>query len=421
VKPAASKSNAVERSRIKVPLFRPFRHPRFRNLCIANFFSNVGTWFQTFGAAWLVATQSGKPGTAALAQTITSLPIFLFAIFGGVLADRMDRGKFLLAVHVQMAGSALWLGILTWVSSPSVNTILALTFLIGVGAAFRVSAWQASMSGLVPADELEAAATLNGLSFNLASIIGPVAGGWLFVRAGASSLFLLNAASYTGLIILYVIWVLDPPAEELSPKHLDPSYATALASGIIACFSNSGFRKILLSTFAIFSSVSVLQSLLPVLVNTGLQETAANLGLVLGAYGAGAVAAAFILPSLRALAEPWTLLGIAGGTFAAVLAAIAIAPIFWVLLVVSTIGGFAWAALVSTMNSSAQATFATAMRARALAVYSVVMAGSLALGSVVWGQIANHLGISASFGFAAAALFAASILVCYPRPPLAVT
>lgn len=413
--PAMSKSVAAEVPRIKVPLFRPLRHQRFRNLCIANFFSNIGTWFQTFGAAWLVATQSGKPGTAALVQTITSLPIFLFAIFGGVLADRMDRGKFLLAVHVQMAASALWLGLLTLLASPSVNTILALTFFIGIGAAFRVSAWQASMSGLVPPDELEAAATLNGLSFNLASIIGPIIGGWLFTRAGASGLFLMNAASYLGLIVLYILWVFNPPVEELTGKNPDRDYVSALKSGIVACFSHTGFRKILASTFAIFSCVSVLQSLLPMLVNTGPGGTAAKLGFILGAYGAGAVLAAFILPSLRALAEPWTILGVAGGTFSTVLFAIYFAPTFSILIFVSTIGGFSWAALVSTMNSSAQATFARDMRARALAVYSVVMAGSLALGSVVWGQVANHFGIGASFGLAAASLFVASLFVGFTK------
>lgn len=408
-------SSVVLRSRTKMPLFKPFRHRRFRNLCIANFFSNIGTWFQTFGAAWLVATQSGKPGTAALVQTITSLPIFLFAIFGGVFADRMDRGKFLLAVHVQMAGSALCLGLLTLLSTPSVNTVLALTFLIGVGAAFRVSAWQASMSGLVPADELEAAATLNGLSFNLASIIGPVAGGWLFMRAGAAGLFLMNAVSFAGLIALYVAWVRNPPVEELPTKH-DPNYGAALVSGIRVCFGNPSFRKILLATFGIFSSVSVFQSLLPILINTGLQGTATKLGIVLGAFGAGAVIAAFILPSLRALAKPWSLLGFSGCMFASVLAVIAMTPIFPILMIAAPIGGFAWATLVSTMNSSAQATFARDMRARALAVYSVVMAGSLALGSVVWGQLANRFGIGASFAFAASFLFLVSIFVRYPMP-----
>lgn len=348
---------------------------------------------QTFATAWLVASQSRSPATAALAQTVTQAPIFLFALFGGVLADRMDRARYLLCVNIQMALAALCLALLALSAAPSVMAIFALTFVIGAGAAFKVSAWQASMSALVAPEEIEAAATLNGLSYNLASIIGPILGAGLFARSGAWVLFLANALSFLGLIVLY----LEREKEHTIKPAVSPaceSYMHSLQAGLESCFGNRAFRGILGLTLLLFFAVSAFHALLPVFVKTVLAAQGAMLGWLMSAFGGGAVTAAFALPGLRFLLPRAYLLAAAAGMFGVMLCYFGIAPAAYGLIAATALAGFSWAVLVSTMNSAAQSAFSSTMRARALAIYSMVFAGALMFGSFIWGHLAARLGIA---------------------------
>jgi MFS family permease len=185
--------------------------------------SNLGTWIQTFASAWLVASLSGSASITSLVQTATYVPVFLFALFAGVVADAVHRPKFLFFCNLYMALCAAVMALLVSTGLVSSGPVLAITFCIGIGTAFVWPAWQAAMSGLVQAEEVEAAATLNNLSYNLSAIIGPALGGLLFGWIGPSALFLANALSFAGLLGVY--WARWPSSWACAPRSAPPAPA----------------------------------------------------------------------------------------------------------------------------------------------------------------------------------------------------
>ncbi|AXE30141.1 MFS transporter [Chromobacterium phragmitis] len=395
-------------ARIKTPLFQPLRHSRFRDLCLANFISNIGAWMRIFATGWLLAKQSQDPSAAVLAQTANQAPIFLFALFGGVFADRMDQDRYLMLVNLQMLVAAALLAVAALGDAPSATVIISLTFALGAGAAFKVSAWQASMSSLVQPDEIEAAATLNGLSYNLASIIGPILGGWLFSLTGPAALYLANALSFVGLIVLHWRVLGGDKSSVPSAGASQGSFLDSLVDGVRHSFASPVFRRILGQTLCLFFAISIFQSLLPIYVKNMLVGSEAALGWLMAAFGAGAVSSAFALPQLRYLLKRAHLLGLATAVYGAMLLYFGWAPWLYSLLPAAFVAGFSWAGMVSTMNSRAQAVFPPAMRARALAVYSLVFSGALTVGGLAWGWIATIFGIGFAFKAAGMAMLAIS-------------
>ena len=164
---------------------RPLRHRLFRALWLATVFSNIGTWMHDISAAWLMTTLSSAPILVALVTTAGSLPMFLLALPAGALADILDRRRLLLVTQFWMLASAALLGLLTIAGWTSPGVLLALTAILAAGAALNMPAWQAITPELVPHQEVAAAVSLGGVSFNLARAIGPALGGPLAGRSRA--------------------------------------------------------------------------------------------------------------------------------------------------------------------------------------------------------------------------------------------
>src|SRR5438874_7851670 len=165
----------------------PLRYPVFRALWIASLVSNIGTWMQNVGGVWLMSSLSPSPLLVALMQTATSLPVFLVGLPAGALADVVDRRKLLLVTQTWMLLAALALGLLTLAGLVSVWTLLALTFLIGLGTALTSPAWNAILPELVEREELPAAVALNSAGFHLAQAVGPALGGFVVAAAGVAA------------------------------------------------------------------------------------------------------------------------------------------------------------------------------------------------------------------------------------------
>jgi transmembrane secretion effector len=157
----------------------PLRQPLFRALWLAAVTSNIGTWMQSTGAVWLMTSLTPSPLMVALVQTATSLPFFLLALPAGALADVVDRRRLLLGTPGWMLTAAALLGLLTLVGTTTPWTLLALTFLLGLGTAVNTPAWQAIIPDLVPRPELPAAVALGGVAVSLARAVGPALGGLL--------------------------------------------------------------------------------------------------------------------------------------------------------------------------------------------------------------------------------------------------
>jgi predicted MFS family arabinose efflux permease len=384
--------------RPKVPLSKPLRHARYRRLWTANLISNLGTWTQTFASAWLIASLSHSASTTTLVQTATYVPIFLFALLAGVVADAVDRPKFLFFCNLFMALCACTMAGLVITGHASAGPVLAITFCLGTGSAFMWPAWQASMSGLVDPDEVEAAATLNNLSYNVAAIVGPALGGVLFNWIGAGALFLVNAISFVGLLGVYWAWW----QERLPGTVTSTGFLPSLKAGLSCAFGCSRYRNILVNVCTVFFATIAFAGLLPVFVRDVLRMNSSVFGTLMGSLGAGAVLAAFILPTLRTRVDKTRLLAGALLVYGAMLIAMSFARSLALLVPLIVCGGMAWSTTVSTLNAAAQSSFPSHIRARTLSIYLFVMAAGYTVGSLVWGRVADHFGVQVAFAAAGA-------------------
>jgi predicted MFS family arabinose efflux permease len=410
--PSAPAGSGPAPARRKVPLTQPLRHARYRRLWCANLVSNVGTWIQTFASAWLIASSSHSASTTTLVQTSSYIPIFLFALFAGVIADAVHRPKFLFFCNLFQAGCACTMAALVASGHAPHAAVLALVFCLGCGSAFMWPAWQAALSGLVEPDEVEAAATLNNLSYNTAAIIGPALGGVLFKWIGPGPLFLVNAISFAGLLLVYRAWWREGGGR----PSVQAGYAARLREGLRTAFGCPRYRRILRNVATVFFSTIAYAALLPVFVRDVLRMDASVFGTLMGSLGGGAVLAAFCLPAIRARVDKTNILAGALVVYGCMLAAMPWLHSLVVLVPLIACGGMAWSAVISTLNAAAQLSFPAAVRARTLAIYLVVMAGGYTVGSVVWGRVADACGVRFALGAAGACvLLNAAVLITGSR------
>lgn len=390
-----------------VPLTRPLRHRRYRNLWLANLVSNLGTWIQTFASAWLVASISGSASITSLVQTASYLPVFLFSLLAGVMADCVHRPRFLFYCNLYMALCAAAMAVLAGAGLVAATPVLVLTFCIGIGTAFVWPAWQAAMAELVEPDEVEAAATLNGLSYNLSAVAGPALGGLLFGWIGPGALFLANALSFAGLLAVYWNWWREG-APQAMPRQ---GWRERFALGVRSAFGCARYRRILRNVFSVFFSTIAFASLLPVFVRDVLGLQSSTYGGLMGCLGGGAVIGACFLPQVRARLDKTGLLAGALLAYGGMLLAMCFSRSLFLLVPLILCGGMAWSATVSTLNAAAQLSFPAGVRARTLSIYLFVLSAGYAGGSLFWGQVAERWGVRAALGAAGACVLANALVL----------
>jgi len=379
----------------------PLRSGAFRSLWIATMIANIGAWAQTVGAAWLLV--EGGADQVALVQAASSAPVVLFSLVGGVLADRRDRVLVQLLAQSWSAVAALVLAALVLQSIATPPAILVLTFLIGAGIAIRGPAWQAAICDLVPAPQVPAAVVLSSVGFNLSRVVGPFVGGMVVATLGAAPAFLINVLTSLVLIAVLLRRLRLPVAR----PGRGGDRAT-LRSGLRSILANPVLRAVLVRAVAVGIPASAVLALLPVLARSGLAGGALLYGLLLGAFGAGAVAGAVLLAGLRRRWPPETVLSGASLLFAAVLAGLSAAPPAAAAMALLGLAGIGWIAMLSTLNTTVQLSAQPELRGRALSAYMTCAFGGLAVGSVIWGEIAAAGGLQASF-LAAGATLAAGV------------
>src|ERR1700758_4017044 len=191
-------------------IWRPLRLPVFRNLLVADLVSDMGTFMQGVGAAWLMVSQGAGPLLVALTQTASAFPFFLLALPAGALGDIFDRRKLILTTEVWMFSVALALAILTGLHLITPWVLLLLTLVVSIGDALEAPTWRAVLPEVVPQEGLMPAIALNGIEFNLARAIGPALGGFLIAASGIGTVFSLNAISYLGGLWVNAWWEQPP-------------------------------------------------------------------------------------------------------------------------------------------------------------------------------------------------------------------
>lgn len=384
--------------------WQPLSQPVFRLLWIATVVSNIGSWMNDVGVNWTMLTLSADPLSVALVQAASSLPMFLFALPSGVMADIVDRRKYLLFSQLWVFIAAAGLTVLSFTGHVTPSILLIAAFLLSAGAAMSSPPFQAIVPDLVRKEELGPAIALNSLGINISRAIGPALGGLILSFAGPWMVFLLNALSVLGVAWVLYRWKAEPAVQRLPPEH----FFSAVRAGLRYVHAAPVLRNVLVRTVAFFVFGSAGWALLPLVARRELNLGPGGYGIMLAFIGVGAICGAVMLPRLRRRFNPDRLMVLSSLMFAVTLLALAFVRNFWLLNAFEFFTGFSWIAVLSTLNLGAQRSAAKWVKARALAVYLTVFFGAMTVGSAVWGQLASHYGIPASLCVATVGMLLAS-------------
>ena len=378
----------------------PLRAPLFRDLWVASVASNLGTWMQNVGATWLMASLTPSPLLVALMQTATSLPVFLVGLPAGAVADIVDRRRVLLFTQAWMLAAAAVLGAVTLAGWASPWWLLGLTFALGLGGAMNSPVWQAITPELVERADLPAAVALSSISFNIARAVGPAVGGVVVSAAGPGVCFLLNAASFVGVLVVIYRWRRPRRESALPPERV----LGAVLTGARYVRYAPALRAVLLRTGVFVVCASALWALLPVVARDQLQLGSLGYGVLLGFLGLGAVGAALALARVRRSLSNDRQVVVATLLFGVATAALGLSRSVPLLCAAMAAGGAGWMVFTSSVNVVAITAAAPWVRARALGAYMLVFQGCLAGGSALWGAVAGRLGQPEALLAASAAL-----------------
>ena len=370
------------------------RYPVFRSLWIATVVSNIGAWMYNAASGWLMTSLSPSPLIVSLVQVANSLPLFLFALPAGALADMLDKRRLILALEILTTAFSAVFALLVTLHAVGPTLLLLFIFLLGILAALETPAWQAIVPLLVPASALSSAVAVNSVGVNISRVIGPAITGGIIVGLGIAAPFWLDAFSNAGVIGVIYRW--RPPARATVHSLPAESLTGAIRAGVRYARYHRALRATLVRAVGFFLFASAYWALLPLVARSQLQGGPALYGTLLAAIGAGAVGGALFLPRINARlgADGIVVLGEAGTAAALVLFGLARQP--WVAVLACLLAGLSWIGVLAILNVSAQTVLPDWVRGRGLAVYVTVFFGTLTIGSALWGLVAEHLGLPAA-------------------------
>ncbi|MBZ9853661.1 MFS transporter [Mesorhizobium sp. CA13] len=385
-----------------VSALAPFRHGIFRAVWSASLVSNFGGLIQGVGAAWMMTTIATSPYQVALVQASTTLPIMLFALVAGAIADSFDRRKVMLVAQTFMLVVSVLLTLFTYSGLMTPWTLLAFTFLIDSGTALNSPSWQASVGDIVPRNKVPAAVALNSMGFNLTRSVGPAIGGIIVAAAGAAVAFAANAVSYIGLIVVLARW-----KPQVQPSTLPrESLGAAMGAGLRYVAMSPNIGKVLVRGSAFGFSAGAVLALLPLVARDVVKGDALTYGIMLGAFGIGAVGGALISVRLRQLLSSETMVRSAFAGFAVCAFNAALSHNAWQTSLGLLVGGACWVIALSHFNVTVQMATPRWVVGRVLSVYQTATFGGIALGSWIWGIVADAHGAGAALIAAAIAMLA---------------
>ena len=387
-----------------------FGHTAFTIIWTASIVSNVGTAMFDTASGWLITSLNADPMAVSLVQVAVSLPLFLFTLPAGALADVIDSRRLLIVVELAIVVvSAIFAALVSFgVATPI--ALLATTFLLGVGGALSSPAWLSTTPLLVPRRDLDSAVAANSVGFNLSRAIGPALGGVVIAAFGISTPFWVFGASNLG-IIAALLWWRSPrkSAESLPAERL----TSAVRTGIRHAANNRYLRATLVRALAFFPFASAYWALLPLVARSQMTQGPELYGILLGAIGVGAIGGSLALNWLKANMGPDA--AVASGTLATALALLlfGLARDPFTAVGACIVAGASWTVVLTNLYVSAQVALPDWVRGRGLAIFLTVIFGATTVGSAVWGKVAGAEGLPiAHYAAAAGALLA--ILLTWP-------
>jgi len=361
-------------------------HRNFRLVWLAALGSTIGTWMQNFAQSWLVFDLTRSNFYKGVDDFLGQLPILLFMLIGGVIADRHDRRKLLTGSQYVQAVSAFTLAALLYFHHVTIWRIFALSFVTGCGQAFGGPAYQSMIPSLVPRQDLPNAIALNSTQFNLSRVLGPLVGNVVLVGIGAAACFAVNGASFFIVVIALAMLRLPPHAPSTDRKAL----GTELRSGLTYVGGN---RVLLTLTVLVFISTFLVMpvlTLLPAFATTVLTSggtPAGRLSALMACQGLGAIVGALFVGSQGRFNG--TVLLTVQIALGLLIAAFAISRVYPVSLALLFVTGMAFMALFSISFSLVQLTVPDALRGRVVSIYMVALRGGWPIGGLVAGKLAD--------------------------------
>ncbi len=391
----------------------PLRHAVFRRIWLASLVSNLGILIQGVGAAWAMTQMTSSADKVALVQTALMLPIMLIAMPAGAIADMHDRRIVaLISLGIALVGATV-LTVLAWFGLVTPNILLALCFVVGSGMALFGPAWQASVSEQVPPETLPAAVALNGISYNIARSFGPAIGGLVVATSGAVAAFAVNAALYLPLMVVLFLWNRTHEPSRLPRERLN----RAMVSGVRYIANSPSIRIVLIRTLVTGIIGGSVSALMPLVARDLLHGGAQTYGIMLGAFGMGAVIGALNIGEVRRRMSGEAAVRACAISMAGAIAAVALSTSAIMTAVALVLAGAVWMLAVALFNIGVQLSAPRWVAGRSLAAFQASIAGGIAVGSWGWGYLTDLAGVETALLVSAGLMLISPLLGIWLRMP----
>jgi predicted MFS family arabinose efflux permease len=391
----------------------PLRHVTFRRIWLASLLSNLGLLIQAVGAAWAMTQMTSSADKVALVQTALMLPVMLISMPAGAIADMYDRRIVaLVSLSIALAGASA-LTVLAWLSLVTPEILLTFCFIVGSGMALFGPAWQSSVSEQVPAETLPSAVALNGISYNIARSFGPAIGGIVVATAGAVAAFAANAVLYIPLLIVLFMWRRSSEPSRLPRERLN----RAIVSGVRYIANSPSIKIVLARTLVTGLIGGSISALMPLVARDLLHGGAQTYGIMLGAFGMGAVIGALNIAEVRKRLSGEAAIRACALSMGGAIAAVALSrePVLTAAALV--VAGAVWMLAVALFNIGVQLSAPRWVAGRSLAAFQASIAGGIAIGSWVWGRLTDATGVETALMVSAALMLASPLLGRWLRMP----
>lgn len=394
-------------------ILSPLGVAAFRRIWGANLLGNLGTWAQSVAVAWVITAAHAGPIMVAMVQVASAAPLVVLSIAAGVLADNYDKRVIMLVGQVVEMAGAIFLTALAFLGYLDPLLLILAVLWISLGSAITVPAWQSAVGEQVPRPMVSSAVLLNGVNYNVARAIGPALGGLMLSVLAPSWVFLVNTLSYVGLLAALWYWRRDTPVRSLPPEGIREGMVVALRF----TWNSTVTRLAMLRSFMFGFTASVIWALLPLVARDFPAGSAALYGYMLGMLGIGAIVGSALVPPLRAWLGSSRLISVAAGTLALMLLPLAYAKTLLVVMPALAVAGACWIAALTEYNANVQILVPDWVKGRALALYQTALYAGLAIGSFLWGHLAETMSVPGAILAAAIVMGISTFLLYHSQFP----
>jgi predicted MFS family arabinose efflux permease len=391
----------------------PLRHAVFRRIWLASLLSNFGLLIQGVGAAWAMTQMTTSADKVALVQTALMLPIMLISMPAGAIADMYDRRIVALVSLAIALSGATGLTVMAWLGLVTPQILLAFCFVVGSGMALFGPAWQSSVSEQVPAETLPSAVALNGISYNIARSFGPAIGGIVVATAGAVAAFATNAVLYLPLLVVLFLWRRTSEPSRLPRERLN----RAIVSGVRYIANSPSIRIVLARTLVTGLIGGSVSALMPLVARDLLHGGAQTYGIMLGAFGMGAVIGALNIAEVRKRMSGEAAVRACALSMSGAIAAVALSRSPVLTAAALVLAGAVWMLAVALFNIGVQLSAPRWVAGRSLAAFQASIAGGIAMGSWGWGRLTDAAGVETALLVSAALMLVSPLLGLWLRMP----